>query len=718
MSTLGGDRSHPVPRAQPRDGRSARILATHVTAALALSLTVLAGGGQGSPTLAAALAPAQQPSPSPTSTPTSTSTSTPTPSSPTPTPPTPPPAAPTPEPLRVCIGESVALRFETDLPPVPPKVDIVFAFDTTSSMDDLVEEMKREARVILDTIGGRFDDARFGLASFRDYPFPPYGDRTDWAWRVERALTDDHDAVRAALNRLWTGGGGDSPESYARVLYEAAAPDNPLGWRNDARRALVILGDNMPHDEDINEGLPPGMPRFPDGTARTGYAPTFRDPGRSGDAGHNSDTSDDIDFQTALMALGDADITLISVFPPLPPEWEGVDYPFAARYWPLWTELAGGHFASLEEVAELTAVLIDAIERTTSTIARLDVGAAPAAYDGWLRVTPPEYLDVVVPAEGRLLGFDVRVEPPPGATTGEHAFELTMRGDGAVYARRAVRLDVEPPCTPVPTATSTPTQTPIPSATPTASNTPPPTATPTPSPTPTPGDIFLPLLRRDPPSTPTPLPTVTSIPCRPRAVPVDLALAIDTSSSMRGDKLAAAKAAAIVFTELLRLPADHVALVAFDGAAVVVQPLSGDIALLRSRIDGLSSSVGTRIDLGLWAALDELDSHGRPDADPVIVMLTDGRPQGGSEGATQLAAEMAAEIGVPVWAIGLGPDVSEPVLRMIAGGADRVRLAPGPDELAEVFAAIAREIPCLDTSYGDERRPSGPPPRGAGAAGG
>ena len=57
-----------------------------------------------------------------------------------------------------------------------------------------------------------------------------------------------------AINRLWTGGGADGPESYSRVLFEATAPDNPLGWREDARKALIILGDNFPHDNDINEG--------------------------------------------------------------------------------------------------------------------------------------------------------------------------------------------------------------------------------------------------------------------------------------------------------------------------------------------------------------------------------------------------------------------------------------------------------------------------------
>lgn len=593
-------------------------------------------------------------------------------------------------PFDVCVGESVAFRFEETIPPAPPSVDIVFAFDTTSSMNDTVEQMKVEATRILDTIGGRFADARFGLASFRDYAFPPYGGSSDWPWRVERRLTSDQDAVRTAILRLWTGGGADGPESYSRVLFEATAPDNPLGWRADTRKALIILGDNFPHDNDINEGLPPDMPTFPDGTATTGYAPSFRDPGRSGDAGHNGDISDDIDFQEALLALPDHQITLIAVFPPPPPFVDPRDlgFPLASVYWELWTEAVGGLFASLEDVADLTATLVDAIERTTSTIGVLEIDADPAVYRPWIAVTPPILRDLVIPPEGRPLGFDVVIAPPAGAPPGEHTFDLIVRGDGAIYARRSVTITVRPPCTPTPTATDTP------SATPTPTDTSTPTSTYTPTSTPLPGPLYLPIVRRDAPPTPTALPSPLPTVCTPAEVPVDVALLVDTSSSMDEAKLSAAKAAAGVFVDALRLPVDHAAIISFDSGARIDQALTPDRERLARAIDGLSTRVGTRIDLGLWAALEEVVDRGRPSADPVIVLLTDGRPQGGSEGATYAAAEFARDVRVDVWAIGLGPDVSESVLGIVAGDPSRVRLAPGPEELGEIYARIAREIPC------------------------
>ncbi len=607
------------------------------------------------------------------------------------------PAAAQPDPpLEVCIGESVAYRFEETIPPTPPSVDIVFAFDTTSSMNDTVEQMKIEATMILDTIGGRFGDARFGLASFRDYAFPPYGGSTDWPWKVEAALTADQASVRTAILRLWTGGGADGPESYSRVLFEATAPDNPLGWRPDARKALIILGDNFPHDNDINEGLPAGMPTFPGGSANTGYEPTYRDPGRSGDSGHNFNTVDDIDFQEALLALPASEITLIAVFPPPPGDIDPRDlaFPIASSYWELWTAQVGGLFASLEDVADLTATLVDAIERTTSTISVLEVDADPAPYGAWVDVTPPTMTDLVIPPEGRVLGFDVVITPPADAAPGDHTFELVLRGDGAVYARRNVTITVRPPCTATPTATLTPTATFTPSMTPTLTDTPTSTPTSTPSPTPVPGPLYLPIVRRDAPPPPTALPTPVPTVCRPTEVPVDVALLIDSSSSMEGEKLAAAKLAARAFVSELRLPTDNAAVISFDSSARVDQPLTSDRATLERAIDALRTRTGTRIDLGLWSTLEAIVDRGRADADPVIVLLTDGLPQGGSEGATLIAADFARDVRVDIWAIGLGPDVSEEVLRAIAGGPDRVRLAPSPDELVEVYGRIAREIPC------------------------
>jgi len=238
-----------------------------------------------------------------------------------------------------------------------------------------------------------------------------------------------------------------------------------------------------------------------------------------------------------------------------------------------------------------------------------------------------------------------------------------------------------PTAVPSATATSTmePTPTPPATATATAAALPTATASVTPSPAPPP-DVYLPLAYRPR--------------CKPSLVPIDVAIVLDTSTSMRGANMSAAVAAAGQFLSLLQLPRDHAAVVSFDRDARVVQGLTGDRSALERALSGLSTAVGTRMDLGLWTAIDEVGGRGRLDADGVIVLLTDGRPQGGTEPDIALAAATARSLRLTVYAIGLGDDVQPLVLEIIAGGPERVHLAPGPEDLAAIYAAIAREIPC------------------------
>lgn len=244
---------------------------------------------------------------------------------------------------------------------------------------------------------------------------------------------------------------------------------------------------------------------------------------------------------------------------------------------------------------------------------------------------------------------------------------------------------------PSPTVTAEPTATPPPagpSATARATASPSPgpsrTAGAGPSPSPGPGGprrVYLPLLLHEQ--------------CIPKARPVDVALVIDSSSSMLGAKLAAAKAAAGIFLDQLDLRRDRAAVVGFDAAARLLQPLSADRRALDQALGGLTAGVGTRIDEGLWAALDALTGPlSRGGADRAVVLLTDGRPQEGTEGRIRQASSLARQLGVAVYAIGLGEDVLPEVLREIAGSPERVFLAPNAADLADIYRQVARVLPC------------------------
>ena len=228
----------------------------------------------------------------------------------------------------------------------------------------------------------------------------------------------------------------------------------------------------------------------------------------------------------------------------------------------------------------------------------------------------------------------------------------------------------------------------------------------TPSPTPTAG----PPSPSSAPPTATPTRTTTAVPirplylpftsryrCQPTSRPVDIALILDTSSSMTGDKLLAAQRAASTFANLLNLrpDRDRAAVIGFDATARLAQPLTASRAALQGALASLSPSPGTRIDLGLAAATDELTGpRRRPEADRALVLLTDGLPQGGTEAETIAQGDRARAAGIATWVVGLGADVQPALLARIAGGADHVRLAPDAADLEEIYRQIASGIVC------------------------
>jgi Mg-chelatase subunit ChlD len=184
--------------------------------------------------------------------------------------------------------------------------------------------------------------------------------------------------------------------------------------------------------------------------------------------------------------------------------------------------------------------------------------------------------------------------------------------------------------------------------------------------------------------------------CDPTLERADIALVMDTSSSMAGTKLAYAKAAAITFVRLMDLAPgrDQVAVVRFDTDAALVVELSSDRAAVERAIRRLVTRRGTRIDLGLQEALQELASPGRiPDNASVIVLLTDGRHTG-TPGAELVAAAEVRDTGIRLYTIGLGSDVDELTLTEMAGSRSRYYFAPDSSNLHQIYTEVARDIDC------------------------
>jgi Mg-chelatase subunit ChlD len=132
-------------------------------------------------------------------------------------------------------------------PPARPKVDIVFAIDTTSSMGGLIAGAKARVWEIarMAQQGKPAPQLRVGLVAYRDR-----GDA--YVTRV-MDLTSDMDAVYARLTELRAEGGGNSPEHVLKGLHDAV---DAVHWSDDpgAVKLAYLVGDAPPHT-DYQDGI-------------------------------------------------------------------------------------------------------------------------------------------------------------------------------------------------------------------------------------------------------------------------------------------------------------------------------------------------------------------------------------------------------------------------------------------------------------------------------
>ncbi|MFQ5510146.1 MAG: VWA domain-containing protein, partial [Leptospirillia bacterium] len=261
---------------------------------------------------------------------------------------------------------------------------------------------------------------------------------------------------------------------------------------------------------------------------------------------------------------------------------------------------------------------------------------------------------------------------------------------GSVVASYAYPIpEADVPC-PTATATTTPT--------PTATATSPATSTPTVNPTATrrPRPLYLPVALREPPCS--------------AVRRTDVALVLDTSRSMLEattggrTKLEAAVAAAEAFLDLLALPEDQAAVVTFNGGVQVVASLTGDRAALSKAFGRIVPGSGTRIHLGIEAAVSELTGPARRGENvPVMVVLTDGRASPDGPEVAVAAADRAKAAGILIFTIGLGADLDRGALRQMASRPEWFYEAPDAEELAGVYSAVAVAIPCPPGTYWGRR---------------
>jgi hypothetical protein len=301
--------------------------------------------------------------------------------------------------------ESLPQTANVDIAEVPPKADVLFAFDLTGSMGGVLNTVKAKADDIMNQLNTLGSDVNFGVISFKDYNgnfssygySSYYGSSTDFPYNLDSSVSSDITAVSTTINNLSYSGGSDGPESYTRALYESYSDDS-IGWRTGARKVVVMFGDNIPHDNDLNEGVP----------GKTGTLSTGGDPGRD----VTILTADDLDLQTVLAEMNSNNVVLIAA------QKSGA----YLDYWTHWASLTGGTAfnASLESLStdivnQVTGLLTEPVVTGLTLVP--EVG-----YDMWIdNLMPMEYTGPT----GVTVPFDYNLKVPVGTPDGVYNFVLS-----------------------------------------------------------------------------------------------------------------------------------------------------------------------------------------------------------------------------------------------------------------------------------------------------
>jgi Mg-chelatase subunit ChlD len=176
--------------------------------------------------------------------------------------------------------------------------------------------------------------------------------------------------------------------------------------------------------------------------------------------------------------------------------------------------------------------------------------------------------------------------------------------------------------------------------------------------------------------------------------PVDVTLVMDTSGSMSSSVKLRNTAGQRFVAGLLDV--DRAAVVDFDSSAYVAQDLTSDFGAANSTLDNLGSGGGTDIGSGLSTANSQFASNSNDSRAQVMILLTDGRGNGGIS-----EAQTAANQNTTVYTVGFD-NANRDKLRDIANITDgEFNYVTDRSELPNVFSRIAENTTEINDTDGD-----------------
>ncbi len=171
--------------------------------------------------------------------------------------------------VKLDAGGAKKVRYRLGLPPHPTPLDVFFLVDTSNSMESSINGLRSGMEEIINDLERAKIDVQFGVAEYKDYPIPGYGDPDagDFPYRLDRKIGPADAGLADALEKLQASGGGafDLPESQLTGLYQAATgagdpgfvpPGQDAGFRPGALKVIVHLTDAQFHTEATHPSPP------------------------------------------------------------------------------------------------------------------------------------------------------------------------------------------------------------------------------------------------------------------------------------------------------------------------------------------------------------------------------------------------------------------------------------------------------------------------------
>jgi hypothetical protein len=119
-------------------------------------------------------------------------------------------------------------------------LDVVFVFDSTSSMAEFLRHVKIKIINLIATFKKLVPTARIGMVTYRDVG-------SDFVTRVHR-LTHGTRSLQNFLQEIEPSGGGDREEAVDEALRVAI---EELNWGGKSKKIILLIGDAPPHKRDL-----------------------------------------------------------------------------------------------------------------------------------------------------------------------------------------------------------------------------------------------------------------------------------------------------------------------------------------------------------------------------------------------------------------------------------------------------------------------------------